>query len=68
MNQLELIGLLFTVMVMWRHLTMQHTLIASELNIKRFIGNRIMTADIFRIEAYNSIMCTYFGFRFIDFM
>ena len=55
-------------MVMWRHLTRQHTLIALELNVKNVIGNRNIAANIFRIQAYNSIMCRYFGIGFIDFM
>ena len=55
------------------HLTMQYILIALELNIfrrkiKKFIGNKNKIANIYRIQAYNSIMCGYFCIGFIDFM
>ena len=36
--------------------------------IKAFIGNKNMKTNIFRIEAYDSIMCGYFCIEFIDFM
>ena len=36
--------------------------------IKKFIGNRNMKANIFRVQANNSIMCGYFCIRFIHFM
>ena len=36
--------------------------------IKTFISNRNIRTSIFRIQAYNSIMCGYFCFGFIDFM
>ena len=36
--------------------------------IKRFIGHRDIKTNIFRIQAYNSIMCGYFCIGFIDFM
>ena len=36
--------------------------------IKRFIGHKDIKANIFRIQANNSIMCGYFCIRFIDFM
>ena len=36
--------------------------------IKKFINNRSTIANIFRIQAYNSIMCGYFCIEFIDFM
>ena len=35
--------------------------------IKPFINNKNIT-NIFRIQAYDSIMCGYFCFGFIDFM
>ena len=35
--------------------------------IKRFTGNKIIT-NIYRIQAYDSIMCGYFCIGFIDFM
>ena len=36
--------------------------------IKRFIGNKGMKTNIFRIQAYDSIMCGYFSILFTDFM
>ena len=36
--------------------------------IKTFIDNKTMETNIFRIQAYDSIMCRYFCFGFIDFM
>ena len=36
--------------------------------IKEFIGNKNVKANVFRIQAYNSIMCGYFYIGFIDFM
>ena len=36
--------------------------------IKKFIGNKDIKTNIFRIQAYNSIMCGYFCIGFINFM
>ena len=36
--------------------------------IKKFIGNKKIQTNIFRIQAYDSIMCGYFSSVFIDFM
>ena len=36
--------------------------------IKRFIGHKNIKANIYRIQAGNSIMCGYFCIGFIDFM
>ena len=36
--------------------------------VKNFIGNKDIKTNIFRIQAYNSIMCSYFCIGFIDFM
>ena len=36
--------------------------------IKTFIGNKNIEANIFRIQAYDSIMCGYVCIGFIDFM
>ena len=36
--------------------------------IKKFIANKDIKTNIFRIQAYNSIMCAYFCIGFIDFM
>ena len=48
-------------------------MIDSELNIfqnklKKFIGNRNITINIFRVQAYDSIMCGNFCIGLIDFM
>ena len=52
--------------------TMQHTFIALELNtlkeMKKFIGNKNITTNIYRIQAYDSIMCGYFCIGSIEFM
>ena len=36
--------------------------------IKKFIGNKSIIPNIFRIQTYDSIMCDYFCIGFIDFM
>ena len=36
--------------------------------IKEFIGNKNIKANIFRVQESNSIMCGYFCIGFIDFM
>ena len=36
--------------------------------IKEFIGNKNIKADISRVQANNSVMCGYFCIGFIDFM
>ena len=36
--------------------------------IKTFIGNKNIKTNIFRIQAYDSIMCGYFCIGFTDFM
>ena len=36
--------------------------------IKSFISNKNIETDIFRIQAYDSIMCVYICIGFIDFM
>ena len=35
--------------------------------IKRFIGQKSIKTNIFRIQTNNSIMCGYFCIRFVDF-
>ena len=35
---------------------------------QKFIGNKNIIINIFRIQAYDSIMCGYFCIGFIDFM
>ena len=36
--------------------------------IKTFFNNKNIKTNIFRMQAYDSIMCKYFGIGFIDFM
>ena len=36
--------------------------------IKEFFGNKNIVANIFRVQANNSVMCGYFCIGFIDFM
>ena len=36
--------------------------------IKKFSGNKNIKANIYRVQANNSIMCGYFCIGFIDFM
>ena len=36
--------------------------------VKKFIGNKKITANIYQIQAYNSKMCEYFCNGFIDFI
>ena len=36
--------------------------------IKKCIGNKILETNIFKVQAYNSVMCGYFCAGFIDFM
>ena len=40
--------------------------IPSEIN--KFIGNKIIKSNIFRLQAYDSIMCGYFCIEFINYM
>ena len=36
--------------------------------IKAFVNNKNIKANIFRIQAYDSVMCGYFCIGFVDFM
>ena len=36
--------------------------------IRKFVGNKSIITNIYRIQAYDSIMCRYFCIGFIDFM
>ena len=36
--------------------------------VKKFVNNKNVTANIFRIQAYDSVMCGYFCVGFIDYM
>ena len=53
---------------------MQYTLTAFESNIfipkviRKFIGNKNIKTNIYRIQAYDSIMCGCFCIEFMDFM
>ena len=38
------------------------------LELKKFIGNKDIATNIYKIQAYDSIMCGYFCIGFIDFM
>ena len=40
----------------------------TNLEINKFIGNRNIIENIFKIQAYDSTMCGYFCIRFINFM
>ena len=37
-------------------------------NVKKFINDKILIVNIFRIQAYDSVMCGYFCIGFTDFM
>ena len=36
--------------------------------IRKFIKNKNITSNIYRVQAYDSIICQYFYIRFTDFM
>ena len=36
--------------------------------VKKFVNNKNIIANIFRIQAYDSVMCGYFCIGFIDYM
>ena len=36
--------------------------------IRKFIENKNITTNIYRVQAYDSLMCRYFCIGFIDFM
>ena len=36
--------------------------------IRKLIGNKNIITNVYRIQAYNSIVCGYFCIRFIDFL
>ena len=42
--------------------------ISKETCPKEFVNNKNITANIFRIQAYDSVMCGFFCIGFIDFM
>ena len=51
---------------------MQYILIALEMNIfqkkKKITVNKNIITNIYRIQAWDSVMCGYFGIGFSDFM
>ena len=54
-------------------LIIEPILTALDLNIlkkkiKKFVGNKNIITNIFRIQAYDSIMCGYLSIGFINFM
>ena len=63
---LEPIGLLCTFKIMMLLILIASKCITEE--IKTFIGNKNVKTNMFRIQAYDSIMCGYFCIRFIGFM
>ena len=40
----------------------------SQKKLKKFIGNKNVVTNIYRIQSYDSIMCRYFCIGFFDFM
>ena len=38
------------------------------IDIKKFIGNKNILVNVYRIQAYDSIMCEYFCIGFIGFI
>ena len=36
--------------------------------IRKFIGNKNITTNIYRVQAHNLIICGYFSIGFIDFL
>ena len=54
---------------MWM-IIISYTLTALKLNIfpKKIIGNKNIRTNIYKIQAYDSIMCGYFCIGFIDYM
>ena len=44
------------------------TVLVLNMFLKKFIGNKNIKANIFRVQANNSVMCEYFCIGFIDFI
>ena len=40
----------------------------TQKKLKKFIGKKNITTNIYEIQAYDSVICEYFCRRFIDFM
>ena len=45
-----------------------HSFVNVPKEIKKFIGNKNIKVNIFKVQSNNSIMCGYFRIGFIDFM
>ena len=65
---LELIGLLCVLIMMMLLILIILRVEHIPKEIKTFINNKNIKANIFRIQAYDSIICGYFCIGFIDFM
>ena len=68
MNQLELIGLLCIVNDNSVTYFDSFGIVHIPKEIKKFIGNKTVVTNIYRIQADDLIMCGYFCIGFIDFM
>ena len=55
---LELIGLLFMLKMVKEYISIALFLVL--VQIKKIIVNEIINANIYRIQAYDSLMCKYF--------
>ena len=64
MNQYELFGLLKMLKIYFDSFGVEHIL----KEIRKFITNKNIITNIYRIQAYNSITSGYFCIPFIDFM
>ena len=62
------IGLLYFVTEMKLFISIVLVLNIVPEEIKKFIGNKNIIANIFRVQANDSVMCGYFCIGFIDFM
>ena len=64
MNQQELFGLLKILKISFDSFGVEHIL----KEIRKFIRNKNIITNIYRIQAYNSITCGYFCIPLIDFI
>ena len=67
MNQQEFIGQHYPLMLKVTYFD-SFGLDDSPKEISKFIGNKNITTNIYRIKAYDSIMCGCFCIGFTDFM
>ena len=56
---LKLMKLFILIVVVYEH-------IPNEIN--KFIGNKSIKSNIFRLQAYDSIMCGYYCIEFVNYM